>query len=174
MTRDELDDLTDDERALVDRLRALPRESEPPLDLERSIHRAIDAEAKSVRGRLRRWWAPMLGLALAGTAAAIVIVARPADRAPTVELAAPPDAGAPPAPVLVEELGPLPLPLGVEGELTDDELDDDVVAEVAAALDLDDEGPAPEDGLVPDLALEWIDDLDDDELEAVDAWLAQL
>src|SRR5262249_26766278 len=92
-SREELDDTRD----LLARLRDLPPEGDEPAGpvLERAIHDRIDAEAKSWRGWLRRLWKPALGLALATTAAAIVLVVHRDDRGPAPQAAAPaPDAGA--------------------------------------------------------------------------------
>jgi hypothetical protein len=187
---DELDALSaewpDDERALLARLRALPDEGGEPdwAALERDIGRAVDAEAARPRSWawLTRWWRPALGLGLVAAAAAIVIVARrePAPAPPQARSAI--DAGVvapvaerePPAP-----RDDRPLVLGAEGELDPDELDDELLDGVLAELDPEawtdpSPRPQPEDGLVPDLGLDWVDELDDDELEAVDQWLAVL
>lgn len=195
MTRrrdDELDELTagwpDAERALVAKLRALPEETGEPdwAALERDIGKAVDAEA--VRPRpwawLSRWWRPALGLGLVAAAAAIVIVARrePAGE-PDRRAQRTPDASvpivAPDQPRLEPEAPVDTIGLGAEGEIDPDQLDEEMFDDVLAELDTegwtdDAPQPHPDDGLVPDLGLEWIDDLDDDELEAVDQWLAVL
>lgn len=194
MTRrrdDELDELTalwpEAERALVAKLRALPDDAGAPdwAALERDIGKAVDAEAARPRHWrwLSRWWRPALGIGLVAAAAAVVIVARrepassPSQRA---ERAA--DAGV--AAPWVEEVRPRApeldadrIVLGAEGEIDPAELDDEILDGVLAELDVEDwsdDTPQQEAGLVPDLGLEWVDDLDDDELEAVDQWLALL
>jgi hypothetical protein len=190
---DELDELMADwpeaERKLVVQLRALREEPGTRVEpdwaaLERDIGKAVDAEAARPRAWawLTRWWRPALGIGLVAAAAAIVIVARrePASEAPRAERAI--DAGAPVPIVVPDEPRPVVEPvdtigLGAEGEIEPDELDEDVLDDVLAELDTEawtDDTPQPEVGLVPDLGLEWVDDLDDDELEAVDQWLAVL
>ena len=194
MTRrrdDELDELTagwpDDERKLVARLRALPDEDGQPdwAALERDIGKAVDAEA--VRPRpwawLSRWWRPALGLGLVAAAAAIVIVAKrePASE-PERRAERAPDASVPivePDPPLAPEAPVDTIGLGAEGEIDPAEIDEELLDDVLAELDTEgwtDDGPQPhpDEGLVPDLGLDWVDDLDDDELDAVDQWLAVL
>jgi hypothetical protein len=185
---DELDELTtgwpDAERELVGKLRALPEEGREPdwAALERDIAKAVDAEAARPRrwAWLARWWRPALGIGLVAAAAAIVIVAKREPASEPAPRAQAPDAGVP-APVLVpDEPAPEPVEaigLGAEGEIDPDELDEEVLDDVLAELDTEawtDDAPQPEDGLVPDLGLEWVDELDEDELEAVDQWLAVL
>ena len=161
---DELDELTaawsDDERAVVDRLRALPDDT-PGADwdaLEREIGRAVDAEAARRRpwAWLVRRWRPALGLALVAAAAAIVVGVSREEPAPSRTAHA--DAG-------VRAPAPPPAELDDVDDLDDEALDAEVLAELVAAEDVD-------DGLVPELGLEWIDELDAEELEAVDRWLA--
>lgn len=192
MTRrrdDELDELTagwpEAERALVAKLRALPEEAGEPdwAALERDIGKAVDAEA--VRPRpwawLSRWWRPALGLGLVAAAAAIVIVARREPASEPPQARATPDASvpivAPEEPRLEPEVPVDTIGLGAEGEIDPDELDEEMLDDVLAELDSEawtDDAPQIEEGLVPDLGLAWVDDLDDDELEAVDRWLAVL
>ena len=176
------DDLDDDERAIVTRLRALPDEGREP-DWDR-FGRELGAklDATPAKPWWRRWWTPTIGFGLA-VATAAVFVAWPAGTA------APPDAER--VAVLTPDAAPQPkvvaavvdvLAFGAEGELDDAELDDDaVVTEVMAALEIeadaddeetmDDVPDEPVDGLVPDLDLDWVDDLDDEDLAAIDAWL---
>jgi len=168
----------DETRALLEQLRGL-RGAPPPGELARDILRAVDAEearaARSPWRCLRRTWRPALGLALAGAAAAIVIVARhdepPAHTARVIDAGVP---VVPPAPAPTQAPAPdAPLALGVEGEIDADALDAEVVDEVVLALGGDEwDAPTPEEGLVPDLSLDWVDDLDDAQVDAVDRWLA--
>jgi len=186
----------DTTRALLDRLRGLPA-TRAPEDLAREILRVVDTEAERAARSpwrwLRRGWRPALGVALAVTAAAVVVVARHEDRTAPPTRAQVRDAGVrsvPPAPTPPVPRGDeprephepheidAPLALGVEGEVAADELDDTVVDEVRVALGGDDWMASPEApqagdvGLVPDLSLDWIDELDDADLDAVDHWLA--
>jgi hypothetical protein len=171
----------DETRALLGRIRAL-REPEPPAELGRDILRAVDDEeartAKSPWRWLRRGWRPALGIVLAATAVVIVVVARPNDRPAPARRAQVLDAGVPvvpppaPAPTPDPEEEDAPLALGAEGDIAAEDLDDEVADEVLVALGGDDwTAPAPDDGLVPDLTLDWVDDLDDADLEAIDEWL---
>jgi predicted anti-sigma-YlaC factor YlaD len=62
---------------LTEAIRAYARatEAELPDDVRRSIWSAIDvAEAASLRGRLRRWIAPLAGVAAAAAAAIAIVV----------------------------------------------------------------------------------------------------
>lgn len=180
---DEARDDADATRELLGRLRAAggaPDPAPPVLDqLGRDVRRAID-ELAARRPWWRRWWAPALGLA-AATAAAVVIMARapvtPPPRAAQLPAPPPRDAGAAvPEDHATEVDEAAPLALGAAGEIAADDLDDAVLDEVRDALLADDELP-PEDeplptlGLVPDLSLEWVDGLDDAELDAVARWL---
>ncbi|MCB9565571.1 MAG: hypothetical protein H6708_34730, partial [Kofleriaceae bacterium] len=80
-------------------------------------------------------------------------------------------------------MNPFRIPAPTVDDNAGDDLDGDGDAvQLGAALDdpeLDDwvagAGPPvePELGLVPDLGLDWVDDLDDDDLDAVTAWLAE-
>jgi hypothetical protein len=167
----------DDARALLARVRALPAEGQEPEwdEFARSLRAKLDEPPRGFAAWWRRWWKPAAGvggLGLAIAAAAIVIVARrePADET-SPPVARTVDAGVPPPPIQVaeEDHSDDPLALGAVGEVSADELDDSVLAELE--LDDDDDG---EEGLVPDLDLAWIDQLDDDEVESVDAWLAQM
>jgi hypothetical protein len=171
----------DETRALLGRIRAL-REPKPPAELARDILRAVDAEeertAKSPWRWLRRGWRPVLGIALAATAIAIVVVARRADAPAPTRRAHVIDAGVPvvpppvPAPTPDPEVADAPLALGAEGDIAAEDLVDEVADEVLLALGGDDwTTPAPIDGLVPDLTLDWVDDLDEEDLEAIDQWL---
>lgn len=171
----------DDARALLARVRALPAEGEEPAwdEFARSLRAKLDEPPRGFAAWWQRWWKPAAGiggLGLAIAAAAIVIVARrepAAETSPPVARAV--DAGVP-APVQVAQdddddadHADDPLALGAVGEVSADDLDDSVLDELE--LDDDDDG---EEGLVPDLDLAWIDQLDDDEVESVDAWLAQM
>lgn len=182
-------ELDDGDRALLVRVRALrERGVEPAWDrFERDLARQLDeVEARRSRRWWLRLWKPTLGLALAGAAVAAVLFAGGDDTAAPERVATPVLVDAAPAPTA---LLPVPLPddadrplaLGAVGELEVDELDeavlDDVLAELSAGAPVDDlagwtawDDP-PEDGLVPDLDLEWVDGLDDNELEAIDRWL---
>jgi hypothetical protein len=186
---DELDELTagwpEAERKLVARLRALPEADDLPdwAALERDIGKAVDVEAARPRpwAWLSRWWRPALGLGLVAAAAAIVIVAKREPASEPQQARTTPDAAVPivvpDEPRVVPELPVDTIGLGAEGEIDPDELDEELLDGVLAELDTEawtDDAPRPEEGLVPDLGLEWVDDLDDDELEAVDQWLAVL
>lgn len=182
------DDLDDDDRALIARLRALPPEGREPSweSFGRELGRKLDAAPPAPWWR--RWWAPALGASLAAATAVTVLVWPHGARAPVVdEPIAVIERDAAPAPIPVPVPAPRPgdavLALGAEGELEDADLDDaDVITEVMAALDdggeddedltvLDDVPDEGNEGLVPDLDLAWVDELDDADLDAVTAWL---
>jgi hypothetical protein len=173
-------------RALLGRLRELPPDGDEPAwdEFARTLRGRIDdAQPGPVRRWLDRWWKPAFGLGLVAAAAAVVIVARhqqPADAPadPPRTAARAPDAGVAPLPVPGPDLAAPedtdPFAFGAIGEIAAEDLDDRVVAALGADDDLSLDGDAhPEDGLVPDLSLDWVDELDDDQIDRVDEWLAQ-
>jgi hypothetical protein len=168
-------------RTVLARLRGLPAEGQEPAwaDFQRSVRLAIAeaeaARARGVGGWLRRFWKPVAGLGLAVTAAAAILLGRPSTE-PTERVVLDPEPGVdagvqvtPPDPVPTPD--ELPLAFGPESDVDDDALDDVLVA---FADEADDPLAAPDQGLVPDLTLDWVDDLDEEDLDAVDAWLATL
>jgi hypothetical protein len=178
----------DDTRALLGKLRDLPDAGEEPAwdGFERALRDRLDAERPGpVRRWLARWWRPALGLGLAAAAATVVIVANhQAPPAPSPTATRTIDAGVTPIATTLDVPSPplerddhddddAPFAFGAGGEIPADELDDRVVAALGADEDMNLDGDAqPEDGLVPDLSLDWIDELDDDQIDRVDQWLA--
>jgi len=178
-------DLDADDLALIARLRALPSEGDEPAWDRFGVELARQLDAAPPRPWWRRWWAPAIGLSLAAATSGAVVLWPGPSRTPAPVAVTDHDAAAEPAPPPVP--GPTTRPgdavfaLGGEGELDDAELDDeDVVAGMIEALALDAEGDGvielavpdePVEGLVPDLDLDWIDELEDEELDAVTAWL---
>jgi len=172
--------ISDDE--LLEKLRELPPEGREPdwHEFGRDLREAIDRDQRGVWGWLRRWWKPAFGLSLACAAAAIVLVVHHGEDVPvataTIAHYSPPV----PVPVPVPAAHPeAPLALGSAGTIPADDLDDDAVDNVHAALGADadglddDDDLADEDGLVPDLSLDWVDDLDDAQMDRVEKTLAQ-
>jgi hypothetical protein len=168
----------DDNDEIIARVRALPQPGkEPDWDaFERDVRRAV-AAMPTPRAR-RRWRWPVLGIGLAAAVAASVLVLTRAPRVEPREVAIQePDARAaeepvvpPAAPVRPPSDPSAPLALGdgviaveeldaIDPDLLDGEREEEEVAR-------DDEA-----GLVPDLELDWLDALDDAELDAVEAWL---
>ena len=158
-----LRDDADATRALLGELRELPPAGEPDwTTLERSIQAAVGPDAP----KRRRWGflVPVFGLATAGAIAAVVLH----DPAPRTE--------APPVPVIATPLAPTlepvaatELPFWLDGQVVRIELDA-LDAALAALLD-DDPGMPADDALLSTSELEWIDSLDEGELERAERWL---
>jgi hypothetical protein len=189
------DDLDPEDLAVIARLRALPTEGTEPAWDQFGRELARKLAAPTPRPWWRRWWAPALGATLATAAAGAVVLMWPQPTAAPVVVAELLDDAAPePAPVPAPRPprpGEAILALGAEGDIDDADLDlddEDVIAGVIEALDEGDDvdeeddegedlaaiGDVPEDpveGLVPDLDLDWVDDLEDEDLDAVAAWL---
>ncbi|MEJ7603832.1 MAG: hypothetical protein WKG01_38485 [Kofleriaceae bacterium] len=155
-------------RQLLGELRELPHSSEPAwATLERSIQAAVGADAP--KRRRWGWLVPVFGLATAGAIAMVVLH----DPAPQPETLAP-------APVIVVTTpAPIPAPIPVrpeaalpfwlDGQVVRIELD--ALDAVAAALLDDGEPTLTDDALLSTTELEWLDALDDAELERAERWL---
>jgi hypothetical protein len=166
----------DDLRALLVDVRAEGEPSTEPAwrELDRQVRAAI-ATAATATPWWRRWFAlpAMLAASTAATIALVVIATDRGNVPMVVDAALPVADNDPPAPTVVvpaHEPG-----MWLDGDaLALDKLDDASAAEiefvlddaldVVGAVDVMYDGPDYDD-------LEWVDELDDDELDALDSWL---
>lgn len=166
-------ELDDDDRALVDRLRALPPEGEEPdwQRLSAAIRAEVGTRAPRPWWRSWQWLAPIAALA-ATAALAFFVIERRSD-----EPVKPPG----PAPIVHDETPP-PAPaddttmvwldgeaVGVDEDLAPalDEIDED------ARRALRTDGTYSSGGILPASDLSWVDDLDDSDLASAEQWLAR-
>lgn len=154
----------DETRALLGRLRELPPEgSEPDWSaLERSISDAVGPAVPRPWWRRWRWLAPGMALAAAAAAIAFLLHEPARDPEPAAPLAS--GSGAPPA----AEAAAATMALWLDGEPLEVEL----AAESLLAAPWEDDG-ATADDLLPALDLGWIDELDGEQLERAEEWLAR-
>jgi len=151
-------------RALLGELRELPRGGEPDWSaLERSIGDAVGTDVPR-RWRGWRWLVPGLALATAG-AVAVLVLHDPGEMttpAPDPVIA---HEHAKPAPA--PDVVPSDLPFWLDGQAVE------VESEVLDAIDaeLTDDTTADDDALLSTSDLEWIDSLDDADLERAERWL---
>jgi hypothetical protein len=168
------------ERAVVHRLRALPREGQEPdwAALERSIRDAVGPDMPKPWFKSWRWLVPIGALA-AATAAALLWVHRPAS-AP--ESGITPLAATTAAPQVEPEVPTAPEPamaMWLDGNVIDLDgidpsaiLDDDDDRRAESALATDDGATAGgEGGILPAGELGWIDALDETALDRAEQWL---
>ncbi len=184
-TNNETDtELTPDERALVERVRALPALGEEPdwQALERSIRQAVGDELPQPWWRRHfAWLAVPLGTACVATAALALWLHHPATthepsetgevaRAPHTQVVKPPPPAV--APPVVDDDA-----VWLDGDVLDaddDELDSALDAlddDARTAFDTDD--TAATDGILPASDLGWVDDLDDTAVARAEQWLAR-
>jgi hypothetical protein len=169
-------ELTDEERALVDRVRALPTPGEEPdwQALERSIRLAVgDAPPQPWWRRHFAWLVVPLGTACLASAAIALWMHR---AAPTADVAVQPTHVAPTAPA-ASTAPAAHNTVWLDGQAV--EADDDALDRALDALDdeardaLDDHDTAATDGILPASDLGWVDDLDDTEIAKAEQWLAR-
>ena len=160
----------EDDRRMIERVSELPTEGTEPAwdDLERSIRAACTDEPglwARVIASLRSWKpAAGLGAGLVVAMAALLLWMGRSDR-DVGPVARTDDSEVAPAEV-AQALAGLEAPAG------DDEIDDEGVVDAETDETLADWGAlAPDDGLLDDADLAWIDSLDDAELDAAAAWL---
>jgi hypothetical protein len=156
-------------RAVIAQVAGLPAEGTEPVwgDLERSIRAACDEPAPGVWRRFldgMRGWKPAAGLG-AGLVVAMAALALWIGRG-SAPAPAPDDV----ASAALAQLERAPAALVAPDDDMADDSDDTAAGDQALLADW---GVPETDGLVgdADLGLAWIDDLDDDELDAVSAWL---
>jgi hypothetical protein len=174
---------------LLDELRAA--QPEPPAAREAVVRAvriacAAPAPARGPLGWLRRRWTIAVPAGLAAAAAAVLAV-QLASRSSALEPAPP---APPPAPIAVPEAPPADDGVYLDGEaIVLGDLDDAETAAIDDALDdaLIDLGDTGADadggdelgldpgalGLLPADSLDWVDQLDDAAIDALDRWLAE-
>lgn len=158
MSSDRRDELDDDDLALVAKLRALPPEGVEPdwKKLEAAIRAEVGGEAPRPWWRNWRWIVPIW--ALATTAAITLLVtrdpAKPSARAP-VPFVAPTAVTPTPTPTL--ERAPAVWLDGEPVEIGEGDVD---LPDAIATEDSDDA-----------FDLQWIDELDERQIESVEQWL---
>ncbi len=170
-------ELGPDERALVERVRALPPLGQEPdwQALERSIHRAVGDELPQPWWRRHfAWLVVPLGTATAATAAIALWLHHPAATSdvaeqPPIRIKPP---TAPKAPTAGANDG-----VYLDGNVLD--ADDDALDSALDALDddartaFDTEDTAATDGILPASDLGWVDSLDDTAVARAEQWLAR-
>jgi hypothetical protein len=170
-------DLAPEERALIERVRALPALGEEPdwQALERSIRLAVGDELPQPWWRRHfAWLVVPLGTACAATAAIALWLHHPA---PTSEVAVQPTlhvdgpaAPKAPTPAAKDEVY-------LDGNVLD--ADDDALDSALDALDddartaFDTDDTAATDGILPASDLGWVDNLDDTAVARAEQWLAR-
>lgn len=170
---DDAPELDADDRALIDRLRALPGEGNEPdwTALERQIRSALPAEAP------RPWWRRWRFLLPVGSLAVVAAIAllwlhRSEPAAPPVATTshevAHHELVAPAEPAMSMWLGGKI----VEVDDLDSALPDEVDRDARDALATSDEGAESVGSILPVTDLNWIDSLDDSALDRAETWLA--
>ncbi|HEU0030985.1 MAG TPA: hypothetical protein VFQ53_10135 [Kofleriaceae bacterium] len=154
-------------RALLGELRELPAMGQAPdwAALERSIGDAVGP--KVPRAWWRSWRFVLPGLALAATAAIVLVIAHGPAPQPREVVTAPVRSHDAPPVSAEPEHGVAALWL--DGHAV--ELDPATAAELDAAFDDDELDDIPVDELIAPSDLAWIDELDDSELERAERWL---
>ncbi len=169
-------DLGPDERALVERVRALPALGQEPdwQALERSIRVAVGDELPQPWWRRHfAWLVVPLGTACAATAAIALWLHHPAATS---------DVAVQPAQIVKPKAPAIPAAkpgdaVYLDGNVLD--ADDDALDSALDALDddarsaFDTEDTAATDGILPASDLGWVDNLDDTAVARAEQWLAR-
>jgi hypothetical protein len=175
---DDQPELDDQDRALLDQLRALPDVgAEPDWNaLERAIRSAVGPDVPKPWWRRWRWLAPVSELA-ATAAGALLWLHHPQSSPPAAPTAEQVPAHVTPAPEPATAAETPEMAMWLGGKIVDlDEVDpaaiddDDLDREARAALATD-EGGGPNGGILPATDFGWIDSLDDSALDRAETFL---
>jgi anti-sigma factor RsiW len=160
-------DEADATRALLGTLRELPDEGAEPdwSAMEHAIRAEVGPTVPRPWWRGWRWLVPIGALAMAG--AVLVLVLRTPEKSTDVGGREPDrrDAGAPVVAPVADE--PPTVPLWLDGAAVEVDL------QTAELLYEDDPADDMELGLLPTDDLAWVDELEDDDIAAAEAWLAR-
>lgn len=178
----ETDELDDDDRALVERLRALDHDGKHPdwASLELAIRDAVSH--LDPYPWWRRWrWALPVGVLAATAAAAVFLLRAPntreTDALPTTASATPHAAPGRAVPAVATPAAEVPAAVWLDGAAVDLDDVDDVDDTMFDDLDRDarnafgGDGDNIIEGILPTHDLHWIDDLDEASIQRVEHWL---